>query len=114
VPNFQTFWPEEAIHGSASVAGRRFDPSYRGGGEDLRRHIIPDAAQPRRAESPPPGSACATRRACCAPPGVKPGGRVLFGKLSGTQITPDGRDLIMMKKADIVGVEKSAAKNKAA
>jgi chaperonin GroES len=76
--------------------------------------IIPDAAQPRRAESPPPGPARATRQP--APrPGVKPGSRVLFGKLSGTQITLDGRDLIMMKKADIVGVvEKSAAKKKAA
>ncbi len=35
---------------------------------------------------------------------VKPGDRVLFGKWSGTEITLDGEELLIMKENDILGV----------
>ena len=35
---------------------------------------------------------------------VKAGDRVLFGKWSGTEVTLDGQDLIIMKESDILGV----------
>ena len=35
---------------------------------------------------------------------VKVGDRVLFGKFSGTEVTIDGDDLIIMKETDIMGV----------
>ncbi|CAA6606370.1 MAG: co-chaperone GroES [Alphaproteobacteria bacterium] len=42
---------------------------------------------------------------------VKVGDRVLFGKWSGTEVKLDGKDLIIMKESDIMGViESSPAK----
>ena len=35
---------------------------------------------------------------------VKPGNRVLFGKWSGTEVKLDGKDLLIMKESDILGV----------
>ena len=35
---------------------------------------------------------------------VKVGDRVLFGKWSGTEITLEGQDLLIMKESDILGV----------
>ncbi len=35
---------------------------------------------------------------------VKTGNKVLFGKWSGTEITVDGEDLLIMKEADILGI----------
>ncbi|MCP1170401.1 MULTISPECIES: co-chaperone GroES [Limimaricola] len=34
---------------------------------------------------------------------VKEGDRVLFGKWSGTEVTVDGEDLLIMKESDILG-----------
>ena len=36
--------------------------------------------------------------------GVKAGDRVLFGKWSGTEITLDGEELLIMKESDILGL----------
>lgn len=36
--------------------------------------------------------------------GVKSGDKVLFGKWSGTEITLDGEDLLIMKESDILGI----------
>src|SRR6056297_1045815 len=43
---------------------------------------------------------------------VKPGDRILFGKWSGTEVTIDGEELLIMKESDILGIMsgKSAAK----
>lgn len=43
---------------------------------------------------------------------VSPGDRVLFGKWSGTEVTIDGEELLIMKESDILGIMsgKSAAK----
>jgi len=35
---------------------------------------------------------------------VKAGDRVLFGKWSGTEVTIDGEELLIMKESDIMGV----------
>ncbi len=35
---------------------------------------------------------------------VKAGDRVLFGKWSGTEITLDGEELLIMKESDILGI----------
>ena len=36
--------------------------------------------------------------------GVKSGDKVLFGKWSGTEITLDGEELLIMKESDIMGI----------
>lgn len=35
---------------------------------------------------------------------VKEGDKVLFGKWSGTEVTVDGKELLMMKESDILGI----------
>jgi len=46
---------------------------------------------------------------------VKVGDRVLFGKWSGTEVKLDGKDLLIMKESDIMGVlEGTAASGKKA
>ncbi len=35
---------------------------------------------------------------------VKAGDKVLFGKWSGTEVSIDGEDLLMMKESDIMGI----------
>lgn len=35
---------------------------------------------------------------------VKAGDRILFGKWSGTEVTLDGEELLMMKESDILGI----------
>lgn len=35
---------------------------------------------------------------------VKEGDKILFGKWSGTEVTLDGKELIIMKESDIMGV----------
>jgi chaperonin GroES len=48
---------------------------------------------------------------------VKAGDKVLFGKWSGTEITLDGEELLIMKESDIMGIieaKKAAKKSKKA
>ena len=40
-------------------------------------------------------------------PDVKAGDRILFGKWSGTEVTIDGEELLIMKESDIMGVIES-------
>ena len=35
---------------------------------------------------------------------VKPGDRILFGKWSGSEVTLDGEELLIMKESDILGI----------
>ena len=37
-------------------------------------------------------------------PSVAVGDRVLFGKWSGTEVTLDGKELLIMKESDILGI----------
>jgi chaperonin GroES len=40
---------------------------------------------------------------------VKAGDRILFGKWSGTEVTVDGEELLIMKESDILGIIEDAA-----
>ncbi len=68
--------------------------------------IIPDSAK----EKPAEGEIIATGEGArkdsgeLIPMSVKDGDRVLFGKWSGTEVTLDGEELLIMKESDILGV----------
>jgi len=68
--------------------------------------IIPDSAK----EKPSEGVVVACGEGARKDSGeliamaVKSGDRVLFGKWSGTEVTVDGEELLMMKESDIMGI----------
>jgi len=41
---------------------------------------------------------------------VKPGDRILFGKWSGTEIKLEGKELLIMKEDDVLGIIESGVK----
>ncbi len=43
---------------------------------------------------------------------VKPGDKIIFGKWSGTEVTVDGEELLIMKESDIMGVIEGGAKKR--
>ena len=68
--------------------------------------IIPDTAK----EKPAEGEVVAVGAGARDEDGdrikmdVKEGDRILFGKWSGTEITLDGQELLIMKESDILGI----------
>ena len=68
--------------------------------------IIPDSAK----EKPAEGEVVACGEGARKDSGeliemaVKPGDRILFGKWSGTEVTVDGQEMLMMKESDIMGI----------
>ena len=68
--------------------------------------IIPDTAK----EKPQEGEIIAVGAGAHGddneriPLDVKPGDRILFGKWSGSEVTVDGEELLIMKESDILGV----------
>lgn len=68
--------------------------------------ILPDTAQEKPMEAEViavgPGSRTAEGRLDALD--VKVGDRVLFGKWSGTEVTLDGEDLVILKEEDIMGI----------
>ena len=68
--------------------------------------IIPDTAKekPSQGEIVAVGPGARNERGEIAPLDVKVGDRVLFGKWSGTEVKVDGKDLLIMKESDIMGV----------
>ena len=68
--------------------------------------IIPDTAK----EKPQEGKVVAVGPGRVGDDGkvrkldVKKGDKVLFGKWSGTEITLDGKELLIMKESDILGI----------
>ena len=78
--------------------------------------IIPDTAK----EKPMQGEVIAVGPGARGDDGkivaqdVKTGDRVLFGKWSGTEVTIDGEELLIMKESDILGVMTDSASAKAA
>ena len=68
--------------------------------------IIPDTAK----EKPQEGEVVAVGKGAKDEDGdrieldVKVGDKILFGKWSGTEVKLDGKDLIIMKESDILGV----------
>jgi len=68
--------------------------------------IIPDSAKEKPAEGEivAVGSGSRSDDGKVTPLDVKAGDRVLFGKWSGTEVTVDGEELLIMKESDILGV----------
>jgi len=68
--------------------------------------IIPDSAK----EKPSEGEIVAAGPGARKDSGeliemaVKPGDKILFGKWSGTEVTIEGEELLMMKESDIMGI----------
>ena len=68
--------------------------------------IIPDTAK----EKPAEGEVIACGEGARKDSGeliemaVKNGDKILFGKWSGTEVTVDGEELLMMKESDILGI----------
>ncbi len=68
--------------------------------------IIPDSAKEKPAEGEIVSCGEGARKDSgeLIPMAVKAGDRVLFGKWSGTEVTVDGEELLMMKESDILGL----------
>ena len=68
--------------------------------------IIPDSAQekPQEGEVVAVGSGNRADNGTVTPLDVKAGDKILFGKWSGTEITLDGEELLIMKESDILGI----------
>ena len=68
--------------------------------------IIPDTAKekPMQGEVVAVGPGARDDTGKVVPLDVKAGDRVLFGKWSGTEVTIDGTELLIMKESDILGV----------
>ncbi len=78
--------------------------------------IIPDTAKEKPAEGQvvAVGTGARDDAGNRIPMDVKEGDRVLFGKWSGTEITLDGEELLIMKESDILGIIEDPAVAKAA
>lgn len=68
--------------------------------------IIPDTAKekPQEGEVVAIGGGAIKDDGSVRPLDVKAGDRILFGKWSGTEVTLEGDELIIMKESDILGV----------
>ena len=68
--------------------------------------IIPDSAKEKPAEGEVVSVGAGARKDSgeLIAPTVKAGDRVLFGKWSGTEVTIDGEELLIMKESDIMGI----------
>ena len=68
--------------------------------------VIPDSAaeKPDQGEVLAVGSGKILDDGKIRPIALKVGDRVLFGKWSGTEVKIDGKDLLIMKESDIMGV----------
>ncbi len=68
--------------------------------------IIPDTAgeKPQQGEVIAVGPGGRDEAGKLIPIDLKKGNRVLFGKWSGTEVKIDGKELLIMKESDIMGV----------
>ena len=68
--------------------------------------IIPDTAKekPQEGEIVAVGSGAKDENGKTSPMDVKVGDIVLFGKWSGTEVKIDGKELLIMKESDIMGI----------
>ena len=68
--------------------------------------IIPDTAgeKPQQGEIIAVGPGGRDEAGKLIPIDLKKGDKVLFGKWSGTEVKIDGKDLLIMKESDIMGV----------
>ena len=68
--------------------------------------IIPDTAKEKPSEGKvvAVGSGTKAEDGSVTPLDVKSGDKILFGKWSGTEVTVDGKELLIMKESDILGI----------
>ncbi len=68
--------------------------------------IIPDTVQEKPMEGKviAVGSGTRSEDGKVTPLDVKAGDKILFGKYSGTEVTIDGTEMIIMKESDIMGI----------
>ena len=68
--------------------------------------IIPDSAQekPQQGEIIAAGPGARDESGKIVPLDVKKGDKILFGKWSGTEVKIDGKELLIMKESDIMGI----------
>ena len=68
--------------------------------------IIPDTAKekPQEGKILAVGPGARDEAGKLVPLDVKVGDKVLFGKWSGTEVKIDGKDLLIMKESDIMGI----------
>jgi chaperonin GroES len=68
--------------------------------------IIPDTAgeKPQQGEIVAVGPGGRDEAGKLVPLDVKKGDKILFGKWSGTEVKIDGKELLIMKESDIMGV----------
>ena len=68
--------------------------------------IIPDTAgeKPQQGEVIAVGPGGRDEAGKLIPIDIKKGDKVLFGKWSGTEVKIDGKDLLIMKESDVMGV----------
>jgi chaperonin GroES len=95
------------------VVVERIDPEAKSAGGI----IIPDTAQekPSQGEIIAVGPGGRDEAGKLIPIDLKVGDRVLFGKWSGTEVKIEGRELLIMKESDIMGVlQETMAQKKAA
>jgi chaperonin GroES len=78
--------------------------------------IIPDTAKekPMQGEVIAVGPGARDETGKLTPLDVKKGDIVLFGKWSGTEVKIDGRELVIMKESDILGIVEGKASVRAA
>ena len=78
--------------------------------------IIPDNAKEKPAEGEivGVGSGARDEDGSRIPMDVKVGDRILFGKWSGTEVTIDGTEMLIMKESDILGIVEDTAISAAA
>ena len=68
--------------------------------------IIPDSAKekPQEGKVVAVGTGIVKEDGSVRPLDVKKGDRILFGKWSGTEVKIDGKELLIMKESDIMGI----------
>ncbi|MCF7874506.1 MAG: co-chaperone GroES [Candidatus Omnitrophica bacterium] len=68
--------------------------------------VIPDTARekPQQAEVAAVGDGKKKADGSVIPLSIKEGDRVLYGKYSGTEITIEGQDYLIVKEEDILGI----------
>tara|TARA_B100000700_G_C14348880_1_gene536194 strand:+ start:208 stop:495 length:288 start_codon:yes stop_codon:yes gene_type:complete len=68
--------------------------------------IIPDSAQekPMQGKILAVGGGARDDSGKIQPLDVKEGDKILFGKWSGTEVKIDGKDLLIMKESDVMGI----------
>ncbi len=68
--------------------------------------IIPDSAKekPSEGEIISCGEGARKDSGELIPVSVKKGDRILFGKWSGTEVTIDGEEMLIMKESDVLGI----------